>query len=139
MSDQQTATRITAQTFIDALWHLEETCDVEPMAALYGADASISNPLVSLKHQGSDGARRFWTTYRASFKTIKSEFSHVLDGGDVAIMEWTSRGTGPDGAFEYRGVSVVEHNGEAITAFRTYFDPRRLGEELAEHPGAGSR
>ncbi len=33
--------------------------------------------------------------------------------------------------FSYRGASVVEWSRNRIRAFRTYFDPRHLGQQIA--------
>jgi hypothetical protein len=108
------------------------------MAELYAPDATISNPLVRIEHQGPEGARRFWSPYRAAFGSIRSEFHHVLEEDGAALLKWTSTGTGPDSMIRYRGVSVLEFEGGKLTAFRTYFDPRHLGEQLVEHPKADS-
>jgi limonene-1,2-epoxide hydrolase len=127
---------VTPEAFIDALHHLERTRDVEPMAALYLDDADISNPLVRYAHRGPDGARRFWSAYRAAFGEIRSEFHHVVADGSAALLEWTSTGTSPGGEIRYRGVSVLEFGDGGVAAFRTYFDPRHLGDQLVEHPAA---
>jgi len=48
------------------------------------------------------------------------------------LLEWTSTGRTPQGRdFSYRGVSVVEWSGDRIRAFRTYFDPRHLNQQIA--------
>ena len=121
-----------AQRFVEALRALEEGRDAEPLAALHGADADISNPLVPHVHRGPDGARHFWSSYRGTFDTVRSDFHHVEDAGDTSFLEWTSTGRSTQGRdFAYRGVSVVEWSGEQIRAFRTYFDPRHLGEQIA--------
>ncbi|HEX8363169.1 MAG TPA: nuclear transport factor 2 family protein [Longimicrobium sp.] len=121
-----------AQRFADALQALEEGQDVEPLATLHGDDADISNPLVPHVHQGQQGARAFWSSYRGTFATIRSEFHHVEDAGDTSFLEWTSTGRSTQGRdFSYRGVSVVEWNGDQVRAFRAYFDPRHLGHQLA--------
>ncbi len=120
------------QRFADALYALESERDVEPLAALHGDDADISNPLVPHRHTGPDGARQFWTAYRGTFDAVRSEFHHVEDAGDASFLEWTSTGRTAQGRdFSYRGVSVVEWSGERIRAFRTYFDPRHLGQQIA--------
>lgn len=120
------------QTFVEALYALEHDRNVEPLASLHGDDADISNPLVPHVHQGQQGARDFWTAYRKTFETIHSDFHHVEDAGGASFLEWTSRGRSAQGRdFEYRGVSVVEWNGDRIRAFRTYFDPRHLGQQIA--------
>jgi len=123
--------------FVEALKALEDGRDVEPLAALHGTEADISNPLVPHVHHGPEGARQFWSGYRATFDTVRSEFHHVEDGDDVSFLEWTSSGRSNQGRdFTYRGVSVVEWEGEQIHAFRTYFDPRHLGEQIGT---AGNR
>ncbi|CAN5690837.1 nuclear transport factor 2 family protein [soil metagenome] len=120
-----------AKTFIDALHRLEEQSDVEPIASLYTGGADISNPVVQHAHTGQEGARDFWTAYRDTFDTIHSDFHHVLEEADTAVLEWTSRGRSAAGEeFFYRGVSVLEFEGDRIAAFRAYFDPRQLGEQL---------
>jgi ketosteroid isomerase-like protein len=125
------------QRFVDALRTLEEGQDVEPLAALHGDDADISNPLVPHVHTGQQGARDFWTAYRRTFETVRSEFHHVEDAGDASFLEWTSTGRSAQGRdFEYRGVSVVEWSGDRIRAFRTYFDPRHLGKQIAPDTAA---
>jgi len=41
-------TSVTAQTFIDALWHLEGTGEAGSIADLFAPDATVSNPLGSM-------------------------------------------------------------------------------------------
>jgi ketosteroid isomerase-like protein len=121
-----------AQRFVEALYALEEGGNVEPLASLHGDDADISNPLVPHVYRGQQGAREFWSSYRNTFGAIHSEFHHVEDAGDTSFLEWTSSGRSTQGRdFRYRGVSVVEWNGDQIRAFRAYFDPRHLGNQLA--------
>lgn len=123
--------QVNAQVFVEALHRLEEQEDVETIAGLYTQDADISNPVVPHEHQGQGGAREFWQAYRSTFQTIRSEFHHVLDDGKAALLEWTSSGRAKDGAeFSYRGVSVLEYGPDGISAFRAYFDPKYLGEQL---------
>jgi len=127
-----------AQTFIDALHRLEEAQDVEPIASLYSEGADISNPVTRHEHSGPDGAREFWSSYRGTFEEIESDFHHVLEDGDTAILEWTSRGRAADGSeIRYSGVSVLEWEGDRIQSFRAYFDSRNLGEQLLDDRGRG--
>ena len=38
-------------------------------------------------------------------------------------MEWTGKGELKNGQpIEYRGVSIIEHDGQKVSAFRTYYD-----------------
>lgn len=118
-----------ADTFVQALDLLERKGDAGPIAALFAPDASISNPIVKHEGEGPGGAKAFWTAYRAAFETIRSEFRNVVEDERVAILEWVSEGSAKDGPVRYGGVSVIEFGpgdaggGEAIIAFRAYFDP----------------
>ena len=111
------------QAFIDALAGLEKTGDAEPIAKLFASDADVSNPMVKHDSEGEDGARAFWHSYRTAFDEIKSQFRHVIEDGDVAMLEWTSEGKAAGKPVRYGGVSVLEHGAEGIVAFRTYFNP----------------
>lgn len=125
--------QVNAQIFIDALHRLEEQRDLDTIAGLYAENADVSNPVVPHEHQGKQGAREFWQGYRNTFQTIRSEFHHVLDDGKAALLEWTSSGQANNGtAFSYRGVTVLEYDAEGIRAFRSYFDPRHLGQQLTQ-------
>ena len=122
---------VTAKTFIDALWHLEGTGEAGPIAGLFTPGATVSNPLVKHAGQEPDGAMKFWQAYRSAFGQIRSEFKQVLEGEGSAMLEWSSRGDVGGAELEYGGVSVLEIGDDGIMAFRTYFDPQRLGEQLA--------
>lgn len=120
-----------AQTFIDALHHLEETRETGPIAGLFADDADVSNPLVKHAGEGTAGADAFWTSYRAAFEDIRSEFRNVVEEDDLVILEWTSTGATKGGDFTYGGVSVIEYGEGGITAFRSYFDPAVIGRTLS--------
>jgi rubrerythrin/ketosteroid isomerase-like protein len=111
--------------FIEALRALEETNDIERMVSLFDGSAEISNPMDKAPHRGQDGARRFWRTYRDSFEEIHSDFSRIVETGDAAMLEWTSRGVlRGDRPIDYSGVSVLELQDGKVRRFRTYFDAR---------------
>ena len=113
------------QQFIEALRELEETSDLERMVSLFDESAEISNPMDAAPHHGREGARRFWRTYRDSFEEIHSDFSRIVESGDAAMLEWTSRGVlRGDRPIDYAGVSVLELQGGKVRRFRTYFDAR---------------
>lgn len=119
-----------AQKFIDALWTLEGTKDVGPIASLFRQGADISNPLVKHAGEGERGAAQFWTHYRAAFGAIRSEFRNVVEEGDAALLEWVSEGDMGGEPIRYGGVSVLEFEegpDGLLRAFRTYFDPTQLG------------
>jgi ketosteroid isomerase-like protein/rubrerythrin len=117
--------------FMAALRALEENRDVEGIAALFDADAEVSNPTDAEPHRGRDGARRFWETYRGTFDEIRSDFSRVVTQGDTAMLEWTSRGRTTGGTtVEYSGVSVLDLRDGKVRRFRAYFDAGRLGDQV---------
>ena len=112
-----------ADTFIQALYRLERDREVEPIASLFAPGADVSNPLVKHAHEGEGGAAAFWTSYRAAFETIHSEFRNVVEDDKASLLEWVSEGVTVRGdPFRYGGVSVIEFAGGRISAFRTYFD-----------------
>lgn len=120
-----------ANTFIAALRSLEEGKDVEPLAALYADDAVIGNVVAPDQFTGRDGARRFWTEYRGTFGTVQSEFRNVITTDKRAALEWTTTGTGFDGApINYSGVTILEADGDQITRSTAYFDPKSLGRQI---------
>jgi ketosteroid isomerase-like protein len=121
MSDTRTT------TFIDALHTLERDGDVEPIAALFGDDAVVGNSTLGRRFRGRDGARDFWTAYRGSFASIRSDFADVIAAGDAAALEWRSRGelSGGD-PFTYEGVSIIDWEGDRITRFAAYFNAMEL-------------
>ena len=53
----------------------------------------------------------------------RTTFSDVVEGGDRAALEWTSEGSLVDGRpLTYRGVTVVDFDGDTITRLSTYYD-----------------
>jgi NAD(P)-dependent dehydrogenase (short-subunit alcohol dehydrogenase family) len=116
-----------SQSFIEALRYLEDTGETARIVSLFASDAEIANPLVKHEAGGPEAAQRFWRSYRGAFKTIRSEFRTVREADGISFLEWVSEGVGPDGAFRYGGVSVIEHHGASIRAFRSYFDPAQAG------------
>ena len=119
------------QTFLDALGALERDRNVERLVGLYADGAEIGNVVSPRRFAGPEGAREFWTTYRATFGEMESTFRNVIEGGGRSALEWTTTGTSPDGTpIEYAGVSILEIEGEQITRFWAYFNPTQLGHQL---------
>ncbi len=124
-----------ADTFIAALRALEQDKDVEPLAALYADDAVAGNVIAPDRFAGKDGARRFWTEYRGTFQTVQSEFRNVIAASERAALEWTTTGTGFDGAaVRYSGVTVLETANGQVTRSVAYFDPKALGRQMEGEP-----
>jgi ketosteroid isomerase-like protein len=122
-----------AQRFVEALTRLEETGDAEALLALFGDDAEVSNVASHRTFHGKDGARDFWKEYKGMLRQVKSTFRNMIASADRVALEWESSGTAHNGAaVDYEGVSIIEWDGEFISRFYAYFDPRVLGMELAQ-------
>jgi ketosteroid isomerase-like protein len=121
-----------ARRFVDALARLEEHGEVEPLLALFSEDARVSNVASRRTFHGREGARQFWREYKGMLRQVKSTFRNLIESGDRVALEWESRGTAHNGAaVDYEGVSILEWDGEHISRFYAYFDPRVLGLELS--------
>lgn len=110
------------QTFMQALQSAEQTRDPAPLVALFSEQATLRN-LTTQTWEGVNGAAAFWEAYLNTFASIRSEFSHHADDGRTGVMEWEAKGQLTGGHdLSYRGVSVIEHDGQRVSAFRTYYD-----------------
>lgn len=110
-----------AQTFADALQRTEETRDPEHLVRLFAEDAELHN--LAMDDQGRQGAEHFWKTYLGQFDEIRSEFSHMIEQDGQAALVWTSTGALKGGrSIAYRGVSIVEHDGDKVRRFETVYD-----------------
>lgn len=108
-----------AERFREALQQTEQSNDPQPVAALFRAGAK----LVNLGGDHTTDARKFWANYLAQFSEIHSEFIGEVRSDQSAALEWKSAGKLPDGRpVEYRGVSLLDFDGEEVTSFRTYYD-----------------
>jgi ketosteroid isomerase-like protein len=122
-----------AQRFVDALARLEESGDLEALVELFSDDAQVSNVASRRTVYGKDGARQFWREYKGMLRQVKSTFRNMIEAGDRVALEWESSGTAHNGAaVDYEGVSIIEWDGESISRFYAYFDPRVLGQELSQ-------
>ncbi|HEX2219941.1 MAG TPA: nuclear transport factor 2 family protein [Gemmatimonadales bacterium] len=112
-----------SEQFMSALQDAERTGTLDALLALFHDDAEALNLGRTEPVQGREGLREFWQAYLSAFREIRSEFTHVVEGGSGSVLEWISRGTLPDGSpVEYRGVSVLEVEGGRVRKFRTYYD-----------------
>jgi ketosteroid isomerase-like protein len=65
----------------------------------------------------------FWREYRDQFRELSTTFVNAVEGSGQCALEWTSKATMPDGhPVEYRGVTVLDLDGERIARLRTYYD-----------------
>ena len=113
-----------AETFKSTLQQIEQTRDPEALVALFAPDSELLNLALTEPMKGTDGAKKFWSNYLAAFEKIQSTFHHTTDGDHTAVLEWISEGViaASGEPFNYRGISVVEHDGEKAHRFRTYYD-----------------
>lgn len=122
-------TENTAKNFIDALGKLESDRDLDAIVNLFSEDCEIGNVVTDEKNIG---AKEFWTSYRNNFDDVRSTFRNEIITDKTAALEWTTSGTTGEGhEFEYDGVSILEIKGDKITRFHAYFDPNKLGKQIA--------
>ena len=109
--------------FVAALGKAEEARDAAPLVELFADDAELESLSRHDTARGADGAKQFWTEYLHAFASVRSTFGMVVANGSAAVLEWTSSGTLPNGKpVEYRGVSILEVDGDRVKKFRTYYD-----------------
>lgn len=119
------------ERFIAALRKLEESREVEEIAALYAENAEITNVVAPHKFSGQQGVRDFWTKYRASFGEMRSEFRNKIIGEQSAALEWTTIGNSSENhEIAYSGVTILEFEGDKITRSCAYFNSQDLGKQL---------
>ena len=119
------------QRFIDALWKLEESNEIDPVVALFADDCEVGNVVAPRTFEGKEGAHAFWRTYRETLGDVKSEFHNVIATDDRVALEWTTTGANKEGKrIDYSGVSILEIADETIVRFWAYFDPAKLGQEI---------
>jgi len=116
------ATPLTEE-FIARLQHFEATAELGSLLALFHEDAEVLTLGRTEPARGHDEVEGFWRDYRAMFRGIRSEFTHVIEGSGGAVLEWVSRGALASGEpVEYRGVTVLETDAGRIRRCRTYYD-----------------
>lgn len=113
-----------AAVFMKTLQEIENSRDPGALVALFAGDSELLNLALTEPLKGPEGAQRFWTNYLAAFEKIHSDFHQVTQTDDTAVLEWISEGVlaGTGQPFNYRGVSVIEHDGEKVKNFRSYYD-----------------
>jgi ketosteroid isomerase-like protein len=122
-----------AKQFVEALRKLERERDLETITSLFAEDAKIDNVTSVSGKEGKQGAREFWRVYRETFDEMTSTFRNEIIMNGRAALEWTTKGSSKNGhEIEYEGVSILETEGEKITRFYAYFDPRKLGRQIED-------
>ena len=119
--------------FKAALQQAEESCDAQPVASLFREGARLTN----LGGDHGTDAMKFWQIYLEQFSEIRSDFTGEIASNGTAALEWESRGKLADGRpVDYRGVSLIEFDDDAVTSFRTYYDSAafvRSGTRYSPH------
>lgn len=110
-----------ARRFAAGLRKFEQDSDPTPLVAQFAPDAVTQRLDARGERQGEVEA--FWREYRAQFDEIRTTFFDVVEGDEQFALEWTSTGTLRDGRpIDYRGVTVIDLDGDLITRLRTYYD-----------------
>jgi ketosteroid isomerase-like protein len=112
-----------ADAFSKALQEMEKSGDAEDLLAQFGDGAELKRPEVQ-HSTGSTDPDKFWSSYREQFSEISTEFTHVAEADDLAVLEWTSKATLAAGrSIEYAGVSLLTFGpDDKISRFATYYD-----------------
>ena len=119
-----------ARSFADALQTFEKDGDASAFAALFTVDAITQRLDARGERRGE--VEQFWQEYRAQFDSISTTFYDVVEGGDRVALEWTSDATLTDGRpLQYRGVTIVDLDGDKISKLRTYYDSAQFAATTA--------
>ena len=119
-----------ARTFATALQNFEKDGDAASFAALFADDAVTQRFDARGERRGE--VEQFWQEYRAQFDSISTTFYAVVEGGDRSALEWTSDATLADGRpLQYRGVTVIDLDGEKISKLSTYYDSAQFAATAA--------
>ena len=109
------------RSLYDALLDAWNRRDAAAFAALFADDAVTQRFDARGERRGE--VEQFWQEYRAQFQSISTTFYDVVEGGDRVALEWTSDATLTDGRpLQYRGVTVLDLDGDTITKLSTYYD-----------------
>ncbi|MDQ3616120.1 MAG: pyridoxamine 5'-phosphate oxidase family protein [Actinomycetota bacterium] len=102
-----TATK-RADKFAAALQRFEESGDSTDLCGQFAEAAGLGRPVVDQSDPHHSDVRKFWETYRSQFSHISTEFPTVDEAGDLAVLEWSSKGELATGrCIDYRGVSLL--------------------------------
>lgn len=112
-----------ADKFSNALQQMEQSGDAEELVAQFSDGAELKRP--ELQHsQGPTDPEKFWSAYRDQFSEISTEFTHIAEADNLAVLEWTSKATLAAGrSIEYAGVSLLTFDeNDKVSRFSTYYD-----------------
>ena len=119
MDDSQ-ITDARARAFAGALQAFEADSDAASLTPLFADGATVLR--LDARGERTD-VEQFWREYREQFTEISTTFTHAVEGDDASVLEWESEARLANGRpVEYRGVTVIEFDGDAINSLRTYYD-----------------
>ena len=121
-----------SERFRTALQDLEGSRDPSMMEPLFTDEAELRRPELDHDRGAAGDVRAFWKAYLDQFSEIDTEFDTVEESGDLAVLEWTSRGRLAAGrTIDYRGVSVLRFEGDQVARFSTFFDTAAFLEPVS--------
>jgi ketosteroid isomerase-like protein len=119
MDDSQ-ITDTRARSFAGALQAFEADADPASLTPLFADGATVLR--LDARGERTD-VEQFWREYRDQFTDISTTFTHPVQGDGACVLEWDSEARLANGRpVEYRGVTVLEFDGDAISRLRTYYD-----------------
>lgn len=118
------------EEFIRNLQAAERSGNPRDLVEMFDANAELANLTRTNTHSKTthkDSALHFWRQYLAAFESVQTEFTHQIDNGHAAVLEWWSRGLLSMGTpVRYNGVTVIEYEDGRILRLRTYYDSAAL-------------
>ena len=119
-----------ARSFASGLQTFEKDGDAAAFAALFADDAVTQRFDARGERRGE--VEQFWQEYRDQFDSISTTFYDVVEGSDRVALEWSSDATLTDGRpITYRGVTVIDLDGDKVSKLRTYYDSAQFAATTA--------
>jgi ketosteroid isomerase-like protein len=118
--------------FVKRLQAFEGDGNSSELIELFSKEAELLNLTrpTSRAHDGKSHALTapaFFSQYMNAFDYVSSHFTNIIEDEDNAVLEWHSTGRLKMGTpVDYRGVTILDHDGKKISALRTYYDSAAL-------------
>lgn len=122
-----------SETFMQTLQQTEQSGDATQLVELFADNAELANLALEEPLRGRDGAQQFWQSYLHQFAHIRSTFTHSFEAEGKAVLEWEAEGALRDGKpIRYRGVTLLDFDGERVRRFRSYYDSAAFVQPRAQ-------
>ena len=129
-----------SHAFMEAIKEMELSRSVDQLLLLFTADATLDSIAYDEPRTGLADIRTFWEEYLGAFKEVATKFTQVINVNDVAVLEWTSKGTLTNGLpVRYRGATLLEFVDDRVKSFRAYYDSAAFIPEYEKHLKRTSR